>query len=180
VLLLADQIDSFWVTSGLDYEGKPFKSVTQGLSDLALIPTLEGQEQAEASEDVKGFIGFVKTTLGEAVSDVRPSDRLTDSAVCLVAPEYGIDRQMERLLASAGRLDATSKPVLEINPRHALIVKLSGLGEADSSLREDAAHLLLDEARIADGEPPVDPRVFATRLARVIDRAAGQETAAAG
>ena len=172
VLLLTDQIDSFWVTSGVDYEGKPFKSVTQGLSDLGLVPLLEGEAQAApASEAVSGFIGFVKATLGDAVADVRASERLTESAVCLVAPEHGMDRQLEKLLAGAGRLDMAAKPVLEINPRHALIEKLGGLGDADTSLREDAAHLLLDEARIADGEPPLDARSFSARLARVIGAA---------
>jgi molecular chaperone HtpG len=174
VLLLTDQVDSFWVTAGLDYEGKPFKSVMQGLSDLGQIPLPEGQEPAPAaSEAVTDFIGFVKTTLGDAVADVRASDRLTESAVCLVAPEHGMDRQMEKLLASAGRLGIQSKPILEINPRHALIAKLSSLGDTETSLREDAAHLLFDEARIADGEPPLDPRGFSARLARVIDRATG-------
>jgi molecular chaperone HtpG len=89
-----------------------------------------------------------------------------------VAPEHGMDRQMERMLAGAGRLGALAKPILEINPRHDLVVRLSGLGEAETSLRQDAAHLLLDEARIMDGETPVDPRAFAERLARVIGRAA--------
>jgi molecular chaperone HtpG len=172
VLLLADQIDSFWVTAGVDYEGKPFKSVTQGLADLGLIPLLDGEAPAApASEDVAGFIAFVKATLGEAVADVRASERLTESAVCLVAPEHGMDRQLEKLLAGAGRLPETAKPILEINPRHQLIAKLSALGESEASLREDAARLLFDEARIADGEPPVDPRGFSARLARVIGRA---------
>jgi molecular chaperone HtpG len=174
VLLLADQIDSFWVTAGVDYEGKPFKSVTQGLSDLSLIPLKEGETgAAQVSESVQGFISFIKATLAEAVADVRASERLTESAVCLVAPEYGMDRQLEKLLAGAGRLDATSKPILEINPRHPLIAKLSALDEAEQTLREDAAHLLFDEARISDGEPPVDPRGFSARLARVIGRAVG-------
>jgi molecular chaperone HtpG len=174
VLLLADQIDSFWVTSGVDYEGKPFKSVTQGLADLGLIPLLEGEAPAApASDEVARFITFVKTTLGEAVADVRASERLTESAVCLVAPEHGMDRQLEKLLAGAGRLTTAAKPILEINPRHALITRLSGLGDGESALREDAARLLFDEARIADGEPPVDPKGFSARLARVIGRAAG-------
>ncbi len=172
VLLLTDQIDSFWVTSGVDYQGKPFKSVTQGLSDLGLIPLPEGGAQsAPASAEVTGFIGFVKATLGDAVADVRASERLTESAVCLVAAEHGMDRQLEKLLAGAGRLDAAAKPVLEINPRHALIEKLGALGEADQALREDAAHLLFDEARIADGEQPVDARGFSARLGRVIGAA---------
>jgi len=78
VLLLADQVDSFWVTSGLDFDGKPFKSVTQGMADLSLIPSLEGEApSAEAPAEVAAFIDFVKSTLGDAVSDVRASDRLT-------------------------------------------------------------------------------------------------------
>ncbi len=174
VLLLADQVDAFWVGAGIDHGGKPFKSVTQGLADLRLIPLPEGEQPtAEASDAVNGFIAFVKTTLGDAVSDVRVSDRLTESAACLVAPEHGMDRQMEKLLAGAGRLDIASKPVLEINPRHALITGLSAVGESETELREDAAHLLFDEARIADGELPVDPRAFSARLGRVLRRGLG-------
>jgi len=174
VLLLTDQVDSFWAPSGIDHGGKPFKSVTQGLADLGLIPLPEGEAPAaETSGEVSGFIDYVKATLGDAVSDVRASERLTESAVCLVAPENGMDRQLEKLLAGAGRLDMTAKPVLEINPRHALIERLSKLGEADPSLREDAAYLLFDEARIADGELPTDPRGFSARLARVMGRAIG-------
>jgi len=174
VLLLTDQVDSFWASSGIDFEGKPFKSVTQGLSDLSLIPLNEGETPAaETSDEVTSFITFVKTTLGEAVSDVRASDRLTESAVCLVAPDSGMDRQLEKLLAGAGRLDQTSKPVLEINPRHDLVVRLSALDEAEAGLREDAAHLLFDEARVADGELPVDPRAFSARLSRILLRGIG-------
>ena len=174
MLLLTDQVDSFWASSGIDFEGKPFKSVTQGLSDLSLIPLNEGEAPAaETSDEVASFITFVKTTLGEAVSDVRASDRLTESAVCLVAPDSGMDRQLEKLLAGAGRLDQTSKPALEINPRHDLVVRLSALDEAEAGLREDAAHLLLDEARVADGELPVDPRAFSSRLGRILLRGLG-------
>jgi molecular chaperone HtpG len=171
VLLLADQVDSFWVTSGVDYEGKPFKSVTQGLADLSLISLAEGEQPAAAASDaVTGFIAFVKETLGDMVSDVRASDRLTESAVCLVAPEHGMDRQLEKLLAGAGRLDAAAKPVLEINPHHALIEKLSAVDGREEAIRADAAHLLFDEARVADGELPVDPRAFSARLMRVLER----------
>lgn len=171
VLLLTDQVDSFWVTSGVDFEGKPFKSVTQGVSDLGLIPVIEGEQLAgETTADVTSFIDFVKTTLGEAVSNVRVSERLTESPVCLVAPETGMDRQLERLLASAGQIGSASKPVLEINPRHALVARLSALGDDEKDLREDAAHLLFDEARVADGELPVDPRAFSARLGRILLR----------
>ncbi|EZP70652.1 High temperature protein G [Novosphingobium resinovorum] len=174
VLLLTDQIDGFWVTGAPDFEGKPFKSVTQGMSDLGLIPLADGEQPpAETSDEVAGFIDFVKTTLGDVVSDVRASERLTDSPVCLVAPEHGMDRQMERLLAGAGQLAQVSKPVLEINPRHALVTRLSAVGAEQADLREDAAHLLFDEARIADGELPLDPRAFSERLGRVLLRGSG-------
>lgn len=172
VLLLPDQVDSFWVTAGIDFEGKPFKSVTQGAADLTLIPLAEGKSQpsAEASEAVTGFIAFVKLTLGDAVSDVRASDRLTESAVCLVAPDHGMDRQLEKLLAGSGRLPAATKPILEINPGHDLVVRLAALGEDEAAFREDAAHLLLDEAQILDGERPTDARAFSGRLGRLIGR----------
>jgi molecular chaperone HtpG len=174
VLLLTDQVDSFWVTAGLDFQGKPFKSVTQGLSDLSLIPLPDGNgPAAAASEAVSSFIEFIKTTLGDAVSDVRGSDRLTESAVCLVAPENGMDRQLEKLLAGAGQLNIATKPVLEINPHHNLVQRLSELGEGNEELREDAAHLLLDEAHVRDGELPADPQAFSARLARVLMRGIG-------
>jgi molecular chaperone HtpG len=172
VLLLPDAVDSFWVTAGVEYEGKPFKSVTQGAADLSLISLTEAKDNAgaPATEAVTGFIQAVKATLGDAVADVRASERLTESAVCLVAPETGMDRQLERLLARAGQLTSAAKPVLEINPRHDLIVALANLGEGERTLREDAAHLLLDEARILDGELPADAKAFSNRLARVMQR----------
>jgi molecular chaperone HtpG len=82
-----------------------------------------------------------------------------------------MDRQLEKLLASAGRAGAASKPVLEINPGNELIQKLAGLGESEIALREDAAQLLLDEALVADGERPRDAKAFSARLGRVIGRA---------
>ena len=171
VLLLPDPVDSFWTTAGLDYEGKPFRSVTQGAADLATLPLLEPKgEAAEVPEAVAGLIAAVKATLGDQVSDVRASERLTESAVCLVASETGMDRQLERLLARSGQPTFGLKPVLELNPGHALITALAGLGEEERALREDAAHLLLDEARILDGELPADPKAFSQRLSRVMQR----------
>jgi len=177
VLLLADPIDSFWVTSGASFDGKPFKSVTQGAADLALIPPTDAKDQPPPQTDqaVMNFLAFVKDTLGEAVSDVRASDRLTESPVCLVAPETGLDRQLEKLLAGAGRLKVTAKPILEINPRHAIVVALASLGDDDLAFKQDAAHLLLDEARVLDGERPADARMFSDRLGRLLTRSLGKE-----
>jgi molecular chaperone HtpG len=172
VLVLTDPVDTFWVMPSAGFDGKPFKSVTQGAADLALIPHLDAAQTAPAaiSEPVKVFFAFLKSTLGEAVADVRASDRLTDSAVCLVAPDKGPDRALERLLAGAGRLTSASKPVLEVNPQHELIAALAALGEADRAFKEDAAHLLYDEARLLDGDRPADARLFSDRLARVLKR----------
>ena len=170
VLLLPDPVDSFWVTAGVDYEGKPFKSVTQGAADLALVPLIEPKSENDTNVDeaVARFIAAVKATLGDQVSDARASERLTESAVCIVAPETGLDRQLERILARSGQVGSAAKPILEINPRHDLILALAS--ENDPALREDAAHLLFDEARILDGELPADARAFSQRLARVMRR----------
>jgi molecular chaperone HtpG len=172
VLLLPDPVDSFWVMPGVGFDGKPFKSVTQGAADLALIPRTDTQAPppADVADAVKEFLTFVKTTLGDAVAEVRASERLTDSAVCLVAPDSGPDRALERILAGAGRLNAASKPILEVNPRHDIVVALAKLGEADRAFKEDAAHLLFDEARVLDGERPADARQFSDRLGRVLGR----------
>ena len=172
VLLLADPIDSFWVMTGASFDGKPFKSVTQGSADLALIPLLDpGKAPApEADKSVTDLIAFIKGALGDAVSDVRPSDRLTDSVACLVAPEEGPDRQLEKMLAGTGRLNAGTKPVLEVNARHDIILAVAGLSDGDRELKEDVAHLLLDEARVLEGDRPLDAKQFCDRLARLMRR----------
>jgi molecular chaperone HtpG len=176
VLLLPDPVDSFWVMPGVSFDGKPFKSVTQGAADLALIPLADSKEASkpELEDSVKKFLAFLKNTLGDAVTEVRASDRLTDSAVCLVAPDSGPDRALEKLLAGAGRLSAVSKPILEVNPRHQLVVKLAGLGDEERVFKEDAAHLLFDEARVLEGERPADARSFSERLARVLGKSLGK------
>jgi molecular chaperone HtpG len=172
VLLLADPVDTFWVVPNAGFDGKPFKSVTQGAADLALIARLDASQAAAANiaEPVKDFLAFIKATLGDAVAEVRASERLTDSAVCLVASEQGPDRALERLLAGAGRLTSASKPVLEVNPQHELITALASLGETDRSFKEDAAHILYEEARLLDGDRPADARAFSARLGRVLKR----------
>jgi molecular chaperone HtpG len=173
VLLLTDPVDSLWVTSGVSFEGKPLKSVTQGAADLTLIPLLDAKQEPkpELAGSVSAFVTFMKDTLGDMVSEVRPSDRLTESAVCLVAPEQGPDRQLEKILAGVGRLKTRAKPILEINPRHDVVRLISSLPDEDKELKQDAAHLLFEEARILDGDRPDDPRAFSDRVARVLKRA---------
>jgi len=102
VLLLTDPVDAFWTSAPLDFGGKPLKSLSQGDIDFALIPLLD--DKAEDKKDEPGAdeattIALIKDALGERVSDVRASQRLTSSASCLVAGGDGRDRQLERLLA---------------------------------------------------------------------------------
>ncbi len=85
-----------------------------------------------------------------------------------MASELGPDRQLEKLLAGSGRLGAAAKPIFEVNPRHDIIVALAGLGDADRAFKEDAVHLLFDEARVLEGEQPADSRLFRDRLGRVL------------
>jgi molecular chaperone HtpG len=163
------------VVSGASFEGKPFKSVTQGTADLALIPLTDAKAEPapEADQSVTSFIAFIKETLGDAVTDVRASERLTDSAACLVAPEAGPDRQLEKLLAGAGRIKAGAKPILEINARHEVVKAVAALGDADRDFRQDVAHVLFDEARILEGDRPADPKLFCERLGRLMKRGLG-------
>ncbi len=175
VLLLTDPIDAFWTAMPLDFDGKPLKSLSQGEVDLGLVPLLDQNANVEtpaksAAVDEAAVIAAVKTVLGERVSDVRASQRLTDSAACLVAEGRGPDRELERLLARQNR-GAGVKPILELNMRHALV---NALGHAKATGDEadvgDLAALLFDEAQILDGVVPEDPAAFAARLNRLIVR----------
>src|SRR5262249_31988613 len=129
VMILTDPVDGFWVNMVREIEGKPLKSVTQGAADLALLPLSETPKPAEeAASDVQlaTLIAAFKQTLGETVSDVRRSDRLIDSAVCLVAGSEAIDMHLERLLARGRELSTPlAARILEINPSHPLIKGLA-------------------------------------------------------
>jgi molecular chaperone HtpG len=178
VLLLSDPVDAFWVQNALGFDGKPFKSVTQGAADISAVPLAEGEKEADqkdVSAGVATLLAFVKQELAEDVSDVRASSRLAESAACLVAGEHGPDRGLERLLAAHGKLSEATKPVLELNPRHALVSRLAErLSEGgDKEVVQDAAHLLLDQARAAEGQPPADAAAFARRLTRLMQSAIG-------
>ena len=176
VLLLADPVDAFWVSTALGFDGKPFKSISQGAADIKLIPLVEGKSApAEASADVATLIAYFKQTLEGEIAEARASDRLTDSVSCLVAPEFGPDRQLERLLAAHGRVSERIKPVLEVNATHPLTLSLAKRFKdgADKALVDDAAWLLLDEARLVEGETLKDAPAFAARLRRVMEMALG-------
>ena len=178
VLLLSDPVDDFWLSSVPDYDGKPFKSVTRGGVDLEKIGDAEknkdGEEEKaeDAGPALDALIAFVKLTLKDAVKDVRASKRLTSSPVCLVADEGDLDMHLERLLKQQRQLDRSSTRILEINPGHALIKALEGhIGkDGGGSLVEDAAWLLLDQARIIEGEPLPDAAAFSRRLSTLVEK----------
>jgi molecular chaperone HtpG len=171
VLLLTDPVDAFWTSAPLDFGGKPLKSLSQGDIDLGLIPLLEEKSPEDNDKpvtDEAAIIAVIKATLGERVSDVRASQRLTSSASCLVAGGDGRDRALERLLAQQNRGPIT-KPILEINMRHPLVTAIATAKDA----QKDLSFLLLEQAQILDGELPEDPAGFASRLNQLVLRGIG-------
>lgn len=173
VLLLSDPVDAFWPDRLFNFEEKPLRSVTQGVEDLGKLP-LETPPEGEAA-DVAALAAALKAALGDAIKEARATDRLTSSAVVLAAAGAGPDLQLQRLLKRSGQALPPTPPVLELNPRHSLVRALAARAERGESV-EEAAHLLLDLARIQDGEPPAEPTRFARRVADVL--AASFETGA--
>ena len=174
VLLMTDPIDEFWVPAIGSYKDKAFKSATRGGIDLDKISLPEDRkdEHSELPAKLASLIAIFKLALGDAVKDVRSSDRLTDSAVCLVADEGDMDMHFERLLKQHRQLDTMSKRILELNPRHKLIERLAAtVGEAGASDQlSEFAWLLLDQARIIEGEQLPDAAAFARRLSTALER----------
>ena len=176
VLLLTDPVDEFWIPSVGAYKGNAFKSAAMAGADLgglkadadAAAASADATAEAAPAGELDALIAALKLALGDLVKDVRPSERLTDSAVCLVAAEGDMDMYLERILRQHRQLDpAMATPrILEINPRHPVIRGLAARA-ADGDI-SDAAHLLLDQARIVEGEPVVDPAAFARRLSAVM------------
>ena len=179
VLLLTDPVDEFWVSSVGPFEEKPFKSATRGGADLTKVAGEDKKDddtkndKKDAAADLAPLIAAFKVALGEKVKDVRTSERLTDSAVCLVADEGDMDIHLERMLKQHKQLSEATPRVLEINPDHALITKLAKRaadGDGKDTIIEDAAFLLLDQARIVEGEPVADPLAFSRRMASVMEQ----------
>jgi len=168
VLLLTDPVDAFWTSARLDFEGKPLKSLSQGDLNLDLIPLVDdkAKDEEEPAADEAATIATIKASLGERVSDVKASTRLTTSAACLVAGSHGPDRELERILSTQNR-GARTKPVLEINLRHPLVAAIAKKG-SDKAAADDLSFLLLEQAQILDGELPEDPAAFAARLNRLV------------
>jgi molecular chaperone HtpG len=169
VLLLSDPVDAFWTSMPSEFEGKPLKSLSQGDLNLDLIPRVDETDEAKKDEpqaDEAATIAVIKAALGERVSDVKASTRLTSSASCLVADSQGPSRELERILAQQNR-GMRTKPILEINLRHPLVTAITK-AQAGSKVVDDLSLLLLEQAQILDGELPEDPAAFAARLNRLV------------
>ena len=177
VLLLPDAIDEFWVPAVGEFEGKNFVSVTQGKAEFEPLGADDKKDDKDTDDDkppegeLSTLVALLKQQLGDQVKDVRTTDRLRESPVCLVAGESDLDRHLARMLKQHGQLQQPpASGILEINPRHALIkVLAAGAGKPGASdSMSDAAQLLLDQARIIDGELPADPAAFSRRMADVM------------
>ena len=163
VLLLSDRVDE-WMLGGLtEFDGKKLQSIAKGDLDLG---KLEDEAEKEAKKHVedsaKELIEKVKATLGEQVKEVRVTHRLTDSPACLVAGENDLSGNLERMLKAAGQKTPESKPTLEINPTHGLVERLKA--EKDDVKFNDLAHLLFDQALLAEGGQLNDPASFVKRM----------------
>jgi molecular chaperone HtpG len=175
VLLLTDPIDEFWIPAVEKFDGKEFKSVTRGGADLDKIKAAADAKPAEnkpAAEGIDNLIALMKLTLKDAVKDVRLSSRLTDSAVCLVADEGDMDMRLARLLKQHRQLDSTLPRVLEINGSHPLIAALAKAVTSGSKKEAvgDASWVLLDQAKLQEGESLNDPVTFGQRLAGLLQQ----------
>ena len=143
------------------------------MSNLRADDKVETPDKPKATEgELATLVALFKTTLGTQVKDVRPSERLTDSAVCLIADEGDMDMHLERILRQHKQLTATATRILELNPGHSLIRRLAvQAAEPGASERlADVAWLLLDQARIVEGEQVADPVAFARRFASLMEK----------
>jgi molecular chaperone HtpG len=172
VLLLDDPVDEFWLQEVKSYQGRDLRSLTRGDVDLSAVkadapPGPDGEAPAALGDtELKRLITRLKASLGDEVTDIRPSKRLKDSAVCLVAEDHGMDLRLERFLKQHSQLDKLSKRVLEINGQHELTRRMAGMAtdEASGIRFDELARLLLDQARIVEGEPVPDPGAFSRRM----------------
>ncbi len=160
VLLLSDPVDGFWPERLAEFEGKKLVSITK-IGDV-----LPGGEKTDVPHGFDALAATLKEALGDQVSAVRASNRLTESAVALAAPEFGPDLHVQRMMRRMGR-EMPAVPVLELNAQHKLVQGLCAKLAAGGDVT-DAASMLLDLARVQDGEQPADPAGFARRVAEAL------------
>jgi molecular chaperone HtpG len=163
VLLLSDPVDYILEPELSEFNGIQFQSVSRGAVDLGkLEDEQEKEEQQKAADEFKDLVEHIKTVLGEKVKDVRTTTRLTSSPACLVVDEYGIDPGLERLLKAAGQTVPASKPIMEINPHHPIILKMKN--ESEEQRFSDWSWILFDQSILSLGEQLENPVGFVNRL----------------
>ena len=165
VLLLSDRVDEWMLSFFPEFEGKSLVSVAKGGLDLgALADEAEKKEQKETEEQYKDLIERMKKTLDSKVKDVRITFRLTDSPACLVADEHELSGNLLRMLKAAGQQAPDTKPILEINPQHPLVLKL----KYEDKQFDDWATILFDQALLAEGGQLQDPAAFVKRINQML------------
>ena len=176
VIYMTDPVDEFWLPSVGKYSEKDFQSITKGGADLDKIKSnKKDKEKKKDNKNLDKLLASIKVTLGDEVKEVKVSERLTDSAVCLVAGEGEMDMHLEKLLKQHQQIDSTSQKILEVNADHPLIKDLLKIlnNKKDKVVFDDAAWLLLDQARIIEGQPVSDPNKFAKRMNNLLQRGIG-------
>ncbi|AJO81674.1 MULTISPECIES: molecular chaperone HtpG [Pseudomonas] len=167
VLLLTDRIDEWLMSYLSDFDGKSFVDVARGDLDLG---NLDSEEDKKAAEEVakskEGLVERIKTALGDTVSEVRVSHRLTDSPAILAIGEQDLGLQMRQILEASGQKVPDSKPIFEFNPAHPLIEKLDG--EQSDERFGDLSHILFDQAALAAGDSLKDPAAYVRRLNKLL------------
>lgn len=167
VLLMSDKVDEWLLGSLTEFEGKKLQSIAKGDLDLGkLEDEADKAAQKEVEAQAKDLVERLKAALGDAVKEVKVTHRLTDSPACLVAGEHDLSGNLARILKAAGQKAPESKPILEINPSHRLVEKLSA--EADAARFADYAHVLFDQALLAEGGQLEDPASFVKRMNSLI------------
>ncbi len=160
VLLMTDRVDEWALNFMHDFDGTPMQSVAKGAFDLGSLQDEEEKKAAEeAAETFKPLLAKLKEALKDKAEDVRVTSRLVDSPACLVVTDNGMSMQLARMLKQAGQEAPESKPVLEVNPEHALVKKLEG-----SVHFHDLANILFDQALLAEGGMPEDPAAYVRRV----------------
>ena len=160
VLLMTDRVDEWALNFMHEFDGTPMQSVAKGAFDLGSLQDEEEKKAAEdAAETFKPVLAKLKEALKDKAEDVRVTSRLVDSPACLVVTDNGMSMQLARMLKQAGQQAPESKPVLEVNPEHALVKKLEG-----SVHFHDLANILFDQALLAEGGMPEDPAAYVRRV----------------
>ncbi|NOU40632.1 MAG: molecular chaperone HtpG [Methylotenera sp.] len=167
VLLMSDRVDEWLLGSLAEFEGKKLQSIAKGDLDLGKLESdTEKEIQKKIEEEAKTLVDRIKQTLGSQVKDVRVTHRLTDSPACLVSDAQDLSGNLARMLKAAGQNAPEAKPILEINPAHKLVKRLES--ETADDLFGDLAHVLFDQALLAEGGMLDDPASFVKRMNSLI------------